>query len=42
VPIEDRADGTIHDDSVSVVFTPFLLMAPDTTYFNPNLHYPTD
>ena len=37
-----RVDGTIGDDSVSVTFTPFLLMAPDTTYFNPTLTYPTD
>jgi hypothetical protein len=36
-----RVDGAI-DDSVSVTFTPFLLMAPDTTYFNPTLTYPTD
>lgn len=37
-----RADGSITGDSVSVVFTPFLLMAPDTTYFNPNLDYGTE
>ena len=37
-----RVDGSIDDDSVSVTFTPFLLMAPDTTYFNPNLTYPTE
>ena len=37
-----RADGTIAGDSVSVVFTPFLLMAPDTTYFNPDLDYPNE
>lgn len=36
-----RADGAIVDGEVSVVFTPFLLMAPDTTYFNPNLEYQT-
>ncbi len=37
-----RVDGTLAGDSVSVAFTPFLLMAPDTTYFNPTLTYPTD
>lgn len=36
-----RVDGAI-DDSVSVTFTPFLLMAPDTTYFNPTLTYSTE
>ncbi len=36
-----RADGSITGDSVSVVFTPFLLLAPDTTYFNPHLVYAT-
>ena len=37
-----RVDGSIEGDSVSVVFTPFLLMAPDTTFFNPTLTYPTE
>ncbi len=37
-----RVDGSIEGDLVSVVFTPFLLMAPDTTFFNPTLTYPTD
>ena len=37
-----RADGRIDGDSVSVIFTPFLLLAPASTSFNPNLHYPTD
>lgn len=36
-----RADGAVVGDSVSVVFTPFLLMAADTTYFNPDLEYQT-
>lgn len=34
-----RAQGRIDADSVAVVFTPFLLLAPDSTYFNPNLSY---
>lgn len=37
-----RADGSIEGDSVIVVFTPFLFMTPDSTYFNPNLEYNTD
>ena len=37
-----RVDGSIEGDVVSVVFTPFLLMAPDTTFFNPTLTYPSD
>ncbi len=37
-----RVDGTLAGDSVLVAFTPFLLMAPDTTTFNPTLTYPTD
>lgn len=37
-----RVEGSIDGDDVSVAFVPFLLMAPDTTYFNPNLTYPTD
>ncbi len=36
-----RADGSITGDSVSVVFTPFLLLAPDSTYLNPHLVYAT-
>ena len=36
-----RADGSITDGNVSVVFTPFLLMASDTTYFNPDLDIST-
>lgn len=35
-----RADGSISGDSVSVTFTPFLLLGPDSTYFNPHLDYP--
>ncbi len=37
-----RAEGKIGDDTVNVSFTPFLLLAPDSTYFNPHLSYPTD
>ncbi len=36
-----RVEGSIEGDSVMVAFIPFLLLAPDTTYFNPSLSYPT-
>ena len=35
-----RADGRIEgEDSVVVAFTPFILLTPDSTYFNPNLTF---
>lgn len=35
-----RADGRIAEaDSIAVTFTPFILLTPDSTYFNPNLSY---
>lgn len=34
-----RADGVIEGDTLTVTFTPFLLLDADSTYFNPNLEY---
>ncbi len=36
-----RVDGKIGDDErVSVAYSPFLLLTPDSTYFNPHRQYP--
>ena len=36
-----RVDGRLADlDSVEMVYTPFLFLTPESTYFNPNLSYP--
>ena len=36
-----QVDGRITaGDSVDIVYTPFLLITPDSTYFNPTLDYP--
>ncbi len=38
-----RTDGRIvNGDSVAVVYTPFILLTPDATHFNPDLTYPMD
>lgn len=38
-----QVDGRITaGDSVDIVFTPFLLITPDSTYFNPTLEYPME
>ena len=38
-----RADGRINDgETVEVIYTPFLLLAEDSTYFNPRLSLSTD
>ena len=36
-----RVDGRLGEgDAVDVTYTPFLLLTPDSAYFNPNLDYP--
>jgi hypothetical protein len=38
-----RVEGRIDQaDTVALSFTPFILLTPDSAYFNPNLSYPTD
>ncbi len=36
-----RAEGHLDDNAVTVAYTPFLLLTPDTTFFNPSLSFPT-
>ncbi|QXD17201.1 hypothetical protein GQ464_009495 [Rhodocaloribacter litoris] len=37
-----RVEGRLHEpDSVAVTYTPFILLTPDSTYFNPGLSLPT-
>lgn len=36
-----RTEGRLDDNTVTVAYTPFILLTPDTTVFNPSLSLPT-